>query len=72
MPRGARLDTPGTLHHVMVRGIEGNRIVVDDDDRHLFVSRLGIAAAVTASRSSLALSVCQSKDKLDWRQAGSS
>jgi hypothetical protein len=26
MPRGARLDTPGTLHHVMVRGIEGNRI----------------------------------------------
>ena len=23
MPRGARLDTPGTLHHVMVRGIEG-------------------------------------------------
>ncbi len=45
---------------------------MDDDDRHLFVSRLGIAAAVTASRSSLALSVCQSKDKLDWRQAGSS
>ncbi len=45
---------------------------MDDDDRHLFVSSLGIAAAVTASRSSLALSVCQCKDKLDWRQAGSS
>ena len=28
MPRGARLDAPGTLHHVMVRGIEGNHIVV--------------------------------------------
>jgi len=22
MPRGARLDAPGTLHHVIVRGIE--------------------------------------------------
>jgi len=37
MPRGARLDSPGTLHHVMVRGIEGNRIVKDDDDRHLLL-----------------------------------
>jgi len=50
MPRGARLDSPGTLHHVMVRGIEGNRIVKDDDDRHLFVSRLGIAAAATGTK----------------------
>ena len=23
------MDTPGTLHHVMVRGIEGNRIGMD-------------------------------------------
>ncbi|NTU98118.1 MAG: transposase, partial [Chlorobiaceae bacterium] len=22
MPRGARLDAPGTLHHVIIRGIE--------------------------------------------------
>ena len=22
MPRGVRFDTPGTLHHVFVRGIE--------------------------------------------------
>ena len=50
MPRGARLDTPGTLHHVMVRGIEGKQIVADDDDRHLFVSRLGIAATATGTR----------------------
>ncbi len=41
MPRGARLDTPGTLHHVMVRGINGREIVIDDDDRSFFVSRLG-------------------------------
>ena len=50
MPRGARLDAHGTLHHVMVRGIEGNRIVMDDDDRHLFVSRLGVAAAATGTK----------------------
>ena len=28
MPRQARLDAPGTLHHVMVRGIDGGRIGV--------------------------------------------
>jgi hypothetical protein len=27
MPRQARLDSPGTLHHVMIRGIEKKRIV---------------------------------------------
>ncbi len=32
MPRGARLDTPGTLHHVMVRGIKQGSIVPDDID----------------------------------------
>jgi len=40
MPRGARLDAPGTLHHVMIRGI-GRRTIVDDEkDREDFVSRL--------------------------------
>jgi hypothetical protein len=33
MPRQARLDAPGTLHHVMVRGIERTQIVRDDADR---------------------------------------
>ena len=41
MPRGARLDAPGTPHHVMVRGIEKRKIVDDDDDRGDFVSRIG-------------------------------
>jgi len=41
MPRGARLDSPGTLHHVMVRGIEGRRIIEDDKDREKFMSRTG-------------------------------
>jgi len=26
MPRTARLDVPGVLHHVMIRGIEGRNI----------------------------------------------
>jgi putative transposase len=41
MPRRARLDAPGTLHHVIVRGIEKRRIVDDDEDREKFVERLG-------------------------------
>ncbi|MCF8217180.1 MAG: hypothetical protein K9I59_10160 [Chlorobium sp.] len=49
MPRGARLDAPGTLHHVMVRGIEGNSIVADDEDRLFFGLRVGKAAAATGT-----------------------
>jgi hypothetical protein len=30
MPRQARLDAPGTLHHVFIRGIERKEIVKDD------------------------------------------
>lgn len=33
MPRRARLDAPGTLHHVIVRGIERREIVRDAQDR---------------------------------------
>ncbi len=37
MPRQAKLDAPGTLHHVIVRGIEKRRIVDDKVDRDNFV-----------------------------------
>lgn len=47
MPRGPRLDAPGTLHHVIVRGIERRRIVDDDQDRERFLERLGGLAAET-------------------------
>jgi REP element-mobilizing transposase RayT len=47
MPRRARLDAPGTLHHVIVRGIERRRIVDDVADRKNFVERLGELAAGT-------------------------
>jgi hypothetical protein len=39
-----RLDAPGTLHHVIVRGIEKRRIVDDRTDREALVCRMGDAA----------------------------
>lgn len=33
MPRLARLDAPGTLHHVVLRGLAGEQIVADEEDR---------------------------------------
>ncbi|MFB3886786.1 MAG: transposase, partial [Thermodesulfobacteriota bacterium] len=50
MPRQARLDAPGTLHHVVVRGIEKRWIVDDDKDRKNFVNRLGDLAEETETR----------------------
>jgi putative transposase len=47
MPRQARLDKPGTLHHVIIRGIEKGDIVADDVDRQDFVDRLGEIVADT-------------------------
>ena len=40
MPRTARIDLPGLLQHVIVRGIERRNIFVDDRDRRLFLERL--------------------------------
>lgn len=39
MPRVARLDMPGLLQHVIVRGIEKRDIFLDDRDRELFLER---------------------------------
>lgn len=40
MPRQPRLDTPGALHHVMGRGIEGIEIFGKGEDREDFLNRL--------------------------------
>jgi len=40
MPRLARLDAPGVLHHVMIRGIERRKIYRDNKDREDFIERL--------------------------------
>jgi putative transposase len=45
MPRLARLDAPGVLHHVMARGIERRKIFLDDEDRDDFVRRLAAVVA---------------------------
>lgn len=41
MPRKARIDAPGALHHIIVRGIERRKIFSDDTDRGNFLERLG-------------------------------
>ena len=48
MPRQARLDVPGALHHIMVRGINKSAIFHDEQDRARFLERLG--HQVTESR----------------------
>ena len=40
MPRQPRLDMPGALHHIMVRGIDKTDIFIDDQDRLVFLERL--------------------------------
>ena len=49
MPRQARLDYPGTLHHVICRGIEKRKIVDDNADRGNFIERMGSAAEKTGT-----------------------
>ena len=41
MPRLARLDAPGVLHHIIIRGIERRKIFRDNRDRENFLERLG-------------------------------
>ena len=44
MPRLARLDAPGILHHVMGRGIERKDIFITHTDRSDFIDRLAALA----------------------------
>lgn len=41
MPRKARIDAPGALHHIIARGIEKKAIFKDAQDRKNFLNRLG-------------------------------
>jgi len=40
MPRLARLDAPGVIHHVMIRGIERRKIFRNNKDRNDMMDRL--------------------------------
>ena len=48
MPRQARLDAPGTPHHVILRGMEHGQMVAAREDRESFLARLGLSLADTA------------------------
>ena len=37
MPRQSRIDAPGALHHVMIRGIDRTVIFRNDEDRESFL-----------------------------------
>lgn len=50
MPRHARIDAPGALHHVIVRGIERKFIFFDETDKDRFLERLG--AIITRGEAS--------------------
>jgi len=47
MPRLARLDAPGALHHLMIRGIERRTIFKDNKDRDNFIQRLDTLVSET-------------------------
>ncbi len=50
MSRTARLDIPGLLQHVIVRGIEKRPIFLDDEDRTAFVERFSTLLVETGTQ----------------------
>jgi REP element-mobilizing transposase RayT len=50
MPRQGRLDAPGALQHVIVRGIARRSVFADDSDRDFFIERLGLVLSETKTR----------------------
>lgn len=49
MPRKARIDAPGALHHIMIRGIDPTAIFRDEVDCESFLSRFGRRIAESAT-----------------------
>ena len=50
MPRKARIDAPGALQHIIVRGIERRKIFKDDTDRINLLDRLGKVFSETGTK----------------------
>jgi hypothetical protein len=50
MPRKARIDAPGALHHVIIRGIEKKAIFRDNRDKHKFLARIGRVILDTSTK----------------------
>ena len=49
MPRTARIDAPGALHHIICRGIERRQIFQDNADRNNFINRLSTILKQTST-----------------------
>ena len=49
MPRKARIDAPGAIHHIICRGIERRNIFKDNTDRNRFIERLASNLEKTAT-----------------------
>ena len=49
MPRKARIDAPGALHHIICRGIERGLIFQDNTDRDDFIKRLSAILSDTST-----------------------
>jgi REP element-mobilizing transposase RayT len=47
MPRKSRIDAPGALHHIIIRGIERKAIFKDNTDRENFLDRIGMLISET-------------------------
>ncbi|MDA8163429.1 MAG: transposase [Desulfobacteraceae bacterium] len=50
MPRHKRINVPGAIHHVIVRGLDRQDIFLDDHDRRDFLDRLETGLAQTGCR----------------------
>ena len=70
MPRLARLDAPGVLHHIMIRGIERRKIFRTDKDREDFIDRLSFLITETQT-SCYAWSLMDNHAHFLFRSGGS-
>lgn len=50
MPRKARIDAPGSLHHIIARGIGRRKVFDDNEDRDFFIERLGKVVSDTETQ----------------------
>lgn len=50
MPRAARIDFPGALHHIIVQGVKRQDIFVDSKDKNEFLVRFERSVTDTNTR----------------------
>ena len=68
MPRLARLDAPGVLHHIIICGIERRVIFKDDLDRENFLERM--SNLIPKTQSVCYAWVFMSNQKRAWQETG--